>query len=44
MVCCEIKDWLGAGDSRSGDDAVHSVCRTQCMPYSVLTRDHGMER
>jgi len=29
------KDWLGAGDSRSWDDAVRGVCSTQCMLYSV---------
>jgi len=35
MVCREIRDWLGAGDSRSWDDAVSGVCRTRCMLYSV---------
>jgi len=35
MVCREIRDWLGAGDSRSYDGAVRSVCSTQCMLYSV---------
>jgi hypothetical protein len=35
MVCSEIRDWLEAGDSRSWDNAVHSVCSTQCMLYSV---------
>jgi hypothetical protein len=34
-VCREMRDWLGAGDSRSWDDAVHGVCCTQCMLYSV---------
>jgi len=44
MVCREMRDWLGAGDSQSLDDAVYSVCSTRCMLYSVLTLDHGMER
>jgi hypothetical protein len=35
MVCQEMRDWLGAGDSRSWDDAVCGVCSTQCMLYSV---------
>jgi len=35
MVCREMRDWLGAGDSRSWDDAVRGVCSTQCMQYSV---------
>jgi hypothetical protein len=35
MVCREMRDWLGAGDSQSWDDAVRSVCCTQCMLYSV---------
>jgi len=35
MVCQEIRDWLGAGDSGFWDDAVHGVCSTQCIPYSV---------
>jgi len=35
MVCSEMRDWLGAGDSRSWDDAVRSVSSTQCMLYSV---------
>jgi len=29
MVCREMRDWLG--DSRSWDDAVSSVCSTQCI-------------
>jgi len=29
------RDWLGAGDSRSWDDAVPGVCSTRCMLYSV---------
>ena len=29
MVCQEMRDWLGAGDSRSWDDAVRGVCSTQ---------------
>jgi hypothetical protein len=37
MVCSEKRDWLGAGDSRSWDDAVCSVRGTQCMLYSVYT-------
>ena len=35
MVCQEMGAWLGAGDSRSWDDAVCGVCSTQCMWYSV---------
>ena len=35
MVCREMRDWLGAGDSQSWDDAVCGVCCTQCMLYSV---------
>jgi len=35
MVCRVMRDWLGAGDSRCLDDAVHGVCSTQCMLYSV---------
>jgi len=35
MVCREIRDSLGAGDSRSWDDAVCSVCSTRCMQYAV---------
>ena len=35
MVCQEIRDWLGAGDSGSLDDAVLRVCRTRCILYSV---------
>jgi len=35
MVCREMRDWLGAGDSRSRDDAVRGVCSTQCMLYTV---------
>jgi len=30
-----MRDWLGAEDSRSWDDAVLSVCRTKCMLHSV---------
>jgi len=44
MVCQEMRDWLEAGDSRSWDDAVYGVCFTQCVLYSVLILDHGMER
>jgi hypothetical protein len=55
MVSPEMRDWLGAGDSQCWDDAVHGVCRTQCMLYtgvcctrcmlySVLTLDHSMQR
>ena len=35
MVCREMRDWLGEGDSRSWDDAVCGVCNTQCMLYLV---------
>jgi len=35
MVCREMRDWLGAGDSRYWDDAARGVCSTQCMLYSV---------
>jgi len=35
MVCREMRDWLGAGDSQCWDDAVCGVCSTQCMLYSV---------
>jgi len=35
MVCRVMRNWLGAGDSRSWDDAVPSVCSSQCMLYSV---------
>jgi len=35
MICCEMRDWLGAGNSRSWDDAVRGVCSTQCMLYLV---------
>jgi len=35
MVCREMRDWLGVGDSRSWDEAVHGVCSTQCMLYLV---------
>ena len=35
MVCREMRAWRGAGDSQSADDAVHGVCRTHCMLYSV---------
>jgi len=44
MVCQEMRDWLGAGDSRCWHDAVRGVCSTHCMLYLVLTLDHGMER
>jgi len=43
MVCREMRDWLGAEDGRSWDDAVRGVCCTRCMLYSVLTHDLGME-
>ena len=36
MVCREMGDWLGAGDSPYWDDAVWGVCHTQCMLYLVL--------
>jgi len=35
MVCREMRDWVGAGDSGSWDNAVCGVCSTQCMLYSV---------
>ena len=35
MVCRVMRDWLGAGDSRSWDDAVCGSWSTQCMLYSV---------
>jgi len=35
MVCREMGQWLGAGDSQSWDDAVRGVCITQGMLYSV---------
>ena len=36
MVCREMRDWLGVGDSPSWDDAVRGVCSTQCMLYLVF--------
>jgi hypothetical protein len=44
MVCREMRDRLGVGDSRSWDDAVNGVCIAQCMLHSVLMVDHSMER
>jgi len=45
MVYREMRDWLGVGDSRCWDDALAcGVSCTECMLYSVLTFDHGMER
>ena len=35
MVCRGMRNWLGAGYSPSWDDAVHGVCSTHCMLYSV---------
>jgi len=35
MVCCELRDWLRVGDSRSWDDAVRGVWSPQCIQYSV---------
>jgi hypothetical protein len=35
MVYREMRDWRGAGDSRSWDDAVHAVCCHHCMLYTV---------
>jgi len=35
MVCPEMGDWLGVGDSRSWNDAVRSVCGTQYMLYML---------
>jgi len=40
----EMRDWLGAGDSGSWDDAVLGVCSTRCLLYSVLSHDHCIER
>jgi len=37
MVCREMREWLGVGDSQSWDDAVRGPCSTQCMLYSVYT-------
>jgi hypothetical protein len=37
MVCREMRDCLGAGDSRSWNDAVYGVYCTQCMYDSVYT-------
>jgi hypothetical protein len=31
----EMRDWLGAGDSRSWDGAVVGVCSTRCTQFSV---------
>jgi len=44
MVCREMRDSLGVGDSQFWNDAVLGVCCTQSMLYSVLTLDDGMER
>jgi len=30
-----MRDWLGAGDSGSYDDAVRGVCSTRCNQYLV---------
>ena len=35
MVCQEMRNWLGVGDSWCWDDALHGVCRSQDMLYSV---------
>jgi len=35
MVRREMRDWQGAGDRRSWDDAVLGVCSARCMQYSV---------
>jgi len=35
MVCREMRDWLGAGDIRSWDDAVCGESSTWCMLYTV---------
>jgi len=35
MLQWELEDWLGAGDSRSWDNAVCGVCSTQSKQYSV---------
>jgi hypothetical protein len=36
-----MRDWWGAWESRSWDDAVHAVCSTECMPYTVYGA-HGV--
>jgi len=41
MVCREMRDCLGAGDSRSWDDTVCGVCSTRCTLYSVYAV-HGV--
>ena len=35
MVCSEMRNLLGAGDSRSWDDAVRGEYCTRCMLYLV---------
>jgi hypothetical protein len=35
MVSREMRDWLGAGDSRCWDDAVRGVCSTRSMQFAV---------
>jgi len=37
MVCHEMRDWLGAGDSRSRDDVVCGECSTEWMLYLMYT-------
>jgi hypothetical protein len=44
MVCREMRDRLGAGDSRCWDNAVHGVCCTQRILYLGLSLNCGMER
>jgi len=35
MVCREMRDWLGVGDSQCWDDAVYGLCSSQCKLYLV---------
>jgi hypothetical protein len=35
MICSEMRDWLGAGGSRSWNDVVRGVSSSLCMMYSV---------
>jgi hypothetical protein len=39
MVCREMRDWLGAGDCRSWDDAVLGVCCTHYYLVIMAWRD-----
>jgi hypothetical protein len=40
-VCREMGDWLGAGDSRSWNDAVLGVCLTWCKLMIIGWRDRA---